>query len=305
MKRRKKKFNLKRFAMSLTVIALLSCVLTVSIKKFINKDTQAYTTVQEETKKEVKDETVTKDGEEDVQAPSSNEENKNTSSDKNGQTSSNVVATGTSVTTNANSSTNNSSNNTNTTTSNSTSSSKEVNKAYFNTSMFLGDSITEGMWYYGALDTAHVIAKKGLSVFHATNEVGNLTSSNPKDIYILLGNNDLVDKNLTPERFTTQYGVLIDSIKSKVPNTKIHVLSILPVTQAAEQKNSAFANSRINTFNAALANLASQKGADYINARSVVDSNPSLHEQDGIHYKASFYNVLLDYIRQHTLSQGN
>ncbi|WP_186429104.1 GDSL-type esterase/lipase family protein [Clostridium sp. BSD9I1] len=296
MKRRKKKFNLKRFAMSLTVIALLSGVLTVSIKNFINKDTQAYTAVKEETKKEVKD------GKENVQAPSSNEDNKDTSLDKNGQTSSNGVATGTSVTTNANSSTNNSSNNTNTTTSNSASSNKEVNKAYFNTSMFLGDSITEGMWYYGALDTAHVIAKKGLSVFHATNEVTKLTASNPKDIYILLGNNDLVDKNLTPERFTTQYGVLIDSIKSKVPNTKIHVLSILPVTQAAEQKNSAFANSRINTFNSALANLASQKGADYINARSVVDSNPSLHEQDGIHYKASFYNVLLDYIRQHALS---
>ena len=303
MKRRKKKFNSKRFAMSLTVIVLLSGVLTVSIKKFVNKDTNAYATVQEKTNKEVKDEA--KEEKENVQAPSSNEENKNTSSDTNGQTSSSAVAGGNVINTNTNSSTNNSSNNTNTTTSNSTSSTKEVNKAFFNTSMFLGDSITEGMWYYGTLDTAHVIAKKGLSVFQATNQVGNLTASNPKDIYILLGNNDLVDKNLTPEKFINQYGVLMDSIKSKVPNTKIHVLSILPVTKAAEQKNSAFANSRINTFNAALENLASQKGADYINARSVVDSNPSLHEQDGIHYKASFYNVLLDYIRQHKSNQGN
>ncbi|MBM7870997.1 DNA mismatch repair ATPase MutL [Clostridium pascui] len=303
MKRRKKKFNTKRFAMSLTVIALLSGVLTVSIKKFINKDTQAYTTIQEQNNKEAKD--GAKDEKENVQLPSSNAENKDTPSDKSGQPSSSALAAGNVVNTNANSSTNNSSNNTNTTTSNSASSSKEANKAYFNMSMFLGDSITEGMWYYGALDTAHVIAKKGLSVFHATNEVEKLTASNPKDIYILLGNNDLVDKNLTPERFITQYGVLIDSIKSKSPNTRIHVLSILPVTPAAEAKNSAFANSRINTFNAALANLSSEKGADYINARSVVDSNPSLHEQDGIHYKANFYNVLLDYIRQHTLSQGN
>ncbi|WP_097026299.1 GDSL-type esterase/lipase family protein [Clostridium peptidivorans] len=299
MKRRKKKFNSKRFALSLTVIALLSGVLTVSVKKFLHKDTNAYATVQEETKKEVKDE------KENVQAPSANEENKNTSSDKSGQSSSSGVAAGTTTNTDTNSSTNSSSNNTNATTNNSTSSNKEVNKAFFNTSMFLGDSITEGMWYYGALDTAHVIAKKGLSVFHATNEVERLTASNPKDIYILLGNNDLVDKNLTPEKFTNQYGVLIDSIKSKVPNTKIHVLSILPVTQAAEHKNPAFANSRINTFNAALQSLASEKGADYINARSIVDSNPSLHEQDGIHYKPSFYNLLLDYIRQHKSSQGN
>lgn len=290
MKRRKKKFSGKRFAMSLTVIAILSGVIAVSVNKFINKDTNAYATVKEQSK-DVQDSKNT------IKEKTTTEENNATQSSKDGQTSSSAVAAGNTVNSNTNSSTNNSKNAANTT--NSTSSSKEVNKAFFNTSMFLGDSITEGMWYYDVLDTNHVIAKKGLSVFHATNEVGKLTASNPKDIYILLGNNDLVDKNLTPERFTNQYGVLIDSIKSKAPNTNIHVLSILPVTKTAEQKNSAFANSRINTFNAALANLASQKGANYINARSVVDSNPSLHEQDGIHYKASFYNLLLDYIRQH------
>jgi len=207
--------------MSLTVIAILSGAITVSVNKFINKDNNAYATVQEQINKEAKDKTEdteedktkTEGEKENVQTPSSNEEDKHDSLNKDGQTSNSAVAAGTSANTNTNSSTNNSSNNTDTTTSNSSSSTKAINKAFFDTSMFLGDSITEGMWYYGALDTAHVIAKKGLSVFHATNEVGNLTASNPNDIYILLGNNDLVDKNLTPEKFTSQYGVLIDSIK--------------------------------------------------------------------------------------------
>lgn len=170
------------------------------------------------------------------------------------------------------------------------------NKAFFNNSVFLGDSITEGMSFYEVLDESHVTAKKGLTVFKAEKELTKVMNLSPKNIYILLGNNDLFEETLTSKQFITEYTKMIKTLKTNLPQSNIYILSILPVTVKAEKENPFLNNQRIDEFNNAIKNMAKGLNVTYIDIKPVLNNSEQLYEPDGIHFKCDFYNLLLNYL---------
>lgn len=196
-------------------------------------------------------------------------------------------------------------NNTNTTTNTNAGgkSDPEIDEKFFNKSLFVGDSITEGISAYGLLSNTNVLAVKGLTVLKAEKEIGTIAKRKPERIYILLGSNDLL-YGMDSEKFSSEYVEFIRHIKDKLPGAKIYIQSIFPVSKDVERKKPLLSNSRIDEFNKALSKMAEEQDIGYIDVSSLLkDSNGIMNKDytsDGIHVKYKFYSIWLDCVKRNS-----
>lgn len=171
---------------------------------------------------------------------------------------------------------------------------------FFKDSLFIGDSISEGLSSYGFLDESCLSAHKGMTVQKALNEVTDILKGKPDNIFILLGSNDILN-GVKPEKFAADYLSLIQHIREKMPGSNIYVQSIFPVSVKVEQQKPPLSNSAINGFNAALREMADNAGICYLDTASVFyDDNGNMAEEyssDGIHIKYEAYKLWLDYLK--------
>jgi lysophospholipase L1-like esterase len=185
-----------------------------------------------------------------------------------------------------------------------------ASSGYFKNAVFAGDSLTEGIDIYDVMDDATVVANTGLSTYLALKSpikvndssmmfVDAIKAAKPTKVYILLGSNDIIW--MTEDSYISDYGKLLDSIKSGCPNAKIYVQSIFPVTAAYEKK---VTNAKIDEYNSALMTLTSQKGLTYLNVASVLKGSdgklPDNASDDGVHLKKAYYDKWFDYIASNT-----
>ncbi|MCY6958124.1 GDSL-type esterase/lipase family protein [Clostridium brassicae] len=162
--------------------------------------------------------------------------------------------------------------------------------------VFFGDSITESLSFYELLDESQVFGIKGLNLVKAEKQMDKLIQLNPKKLFILLGSND-VESGMNSKQFIKDYKELIQTIKSKIPNCKIYVQSILPVTEKAQKKQANFAIFRINEFNNALKEMTKDENLEFVNLLPILEGKSNLYEPDGIHFKIGFYNLWIDYLK--------
>ncbi|MEB4817474.1 GDSL-type esterase/lipase family protein [Bacillus thuringiensis] len=165
-------------------------------------------------------------------------------------------------------------------------------KSIFKTSVFLGDSITDGLHDLDVLDEENIISGIGKSIGDAQENVEQVANQKPENIFILLGLCNLTE---TKESAVTQYSQLIQKIKEKLPNTKINILSITPVTPERIQKEERYKN--INDFNEGFKMIAKKEQVNFIDLSPIFKDNPELYIKDGIHFKPEFYPIWLEYLK--------
>ncbi|AYF53584.1 acetylhydrolase [Clostridium botulinum C] len=169
------------------------------------------------------------------------------------------------------------------------------NKEYFKDSLFLGDSITEAMAFFNVLDESNVKGIIGLTISKAKAVIDNIEGKKPKRIFILLGSND-ISNNI--EMNMSNYKKLLNKIKAKLPEAKIYVQGILPVTEKAVKKDKYLKKENINKFNEALKKNCQKEKVNFIDLSSIVENtDKSIYEPDGIHFKEPFYKLWLDYLK--------
>ena len=191
-----------------------------------------------------------------------------------------------------------------------------VGNDFFKDAMFVGDSITTGIDLYGIVKNAPVIAYTGINTSTILTRKVIRTSAgkvtfldamkkyNPKHIYIMLGINGINFQSKT--KFISGYREFVTKVKAQHPNAIIYLQSILPVT--AKKSSGNFANSNINSYNAAIAALATELNVYYLNvAESFKDANgnmPSKASSDGIHFGTAYYKRWIEYLKRHTVYTG-
>ena len=105
---------------------------------------------------------------------------------------------------------------------------------------FIGDSISVGLTAYNILSPDKVIASIGLNISKIDSEKisttnGKLTAhealiqKKPANIYIMLGSNGIAW--MSNESMISKYSSFIDKIQADLPESKIYILSIPPVTE--------------------------------------------------------------------------
>ncbi|MFC8689443.1 GDSL-type esterase/lipase family protein [Brevibacillus porteri] len=166
----------------------------------------------------------------------------------------------------------------------------------YQTSVFLGDSITEGLSYHDVLKQENVLAGAGKTAEFALQDVDELVKRKPKHIFIQLGSDDILWPTDNPKEYSlSHYGQLIERIKVRLPETPITILSVTPVTAEAEKAEPRYRN--IGDYNEGLKELASNVQVGYIDVSSIVAAHPDMYDADGIHFQAEFYPILLDYVK--------
>ena len=186
----------------------------------------------------------------------------------------------------------------------------DFDTSYFDDALFIGDSITTGLYLYGYLDPSLVYAKLGLAPSTALDSEidgetidSKIKENDPKKIYIMLGTNSVgyADGNYLAECM----GELVQHI-AQVSKAKVYVLSIPPVTYYAEADyDNALTTSAINEYNAALQSVISDTNAKFLDLHSVLTAPDGYyyeeyHEMDGIHFMGSTYQVMLSFLEKHS-----
>lgn len=186
--------------------------------------------------------------------------------------------------------------------------STDFDTSFFDDALFIGDSITTGLYLYGYLDPSLVYAKLGLAPSTALeSEIDGETidskikTNNPKKIYIMLGTNSVGYSD--GDYLAGCMGELVRHI-SKVSEAKVYVLSIPPVTYYAEADyDNALTTAAIDEYNNALRNVISDTKAKFLDLHSVLTAPDGYyyeeyHEMDGIHFMGSTYQVMLSFLEK-------
>lgn len=169
-------------------------------------------------------------------------------------------------------------------------------ESLYRTTVFVGDSITEGLSYHDVLDEEHVLAGAGKTAEFALKDVNDLAGRKPDRVFIQLGSDDILWPTDDPKQYSlSHYAQLIERIKEKMPKTKITLLSVTLVTAEAEKKEPRYG--KIGDYNEGLKVLADKEQVGYVDLTSLVSGHSDLYDTDGIHFQAEFYPILLDFLK--------
>lgn len=201
---------------------------------------------------------------------------------------------------------------------------EDAGQDYIDSMVFIGDSTTHGMAYYGVLDggkeTNQVWTPRSgtLAMWNLLTEnivypeddsemliADAVAIKKPAIVVMTLGVNGV--SSLSEDQFVGYYQGLIDAVKKASPDTKIILQSIYPVCDYYEYVNS-ISMEKINRANTWIAKLADDNEVYYLNTiSSLLSENGHLKEEycngDGIHISREGFNVILDFIRTHAIDE--
>jgi len=191
-----------------------------------------------------------------------------------------------------------------------------VDEHYFDDTVFIGDSRTEGLILYTGLSNATNLTHKGLMVDTVfTKQVINqngqmvtvmdaLKNTQFSKVYIMLGINEMGWPY--PETFIEKYSAILDAIREINPDAIIYVQEIMPVSQNVSDTHSYISNDKINQFNQLIQQMTQKKEVYYLQvSQAVADSNGCLPQEagsDGIHLTPAYCQKWLDYLLCHTVT---
>lgn len=191
-----------------------------------------------------------------------------------------------------------------------------VDMAYFDTSVFVGDSITQGLQIYtSGIPNAKYCAYKGASPkaiydgsivtrTDGTQEVPMeaLAGYQPDNVYILLGTNAMVA--MDDEALLAYYSEMLDVMKATLlPGVNFYIQSITPVLQGVDGR---FDMDRIRNLNDQLAKMAWEKGVYFLDLHEALAGDDGWLRsdygatKDGYHLTPSGYSAWVEYLVTHT-----
>ncbi|AOT71879.1 SGNH/GDSL hydrolase family protein [Geosporobacter ferrireducens] len=165
-------------------------------------------------------------------------------------------------------------------------------KVEFQSSVFMGDSITEGFVFNEILPREAVIAGAGATAGFSYDDMDALVEKKPDKVFIMLGSCDLLMPVDDPkELFRNDLTKLVNKIKGELPDSKIYLQSITPVMQDALKAEPRYKG--IEEYNEVLKELADELSVNYVDIGTLAQENPDLYAEDGIHFKKEFYQLWL------------
>jgi hypothetical protein len=180
----------------------------------------------------------------------------------------------------------------------------EYDRAFYENTLFVGDSIFTGIDGFDFLPSRNVFAKVGISAHAiATAEITGRTlyptAQQFNRVVIMIGTNGLSGTDAIPGVISAIEGI-ISAIKSNRADTQVIFLTLPPI--AAVNDYPALSNSVFNEFNTAI------KASGGVNGFTVIDFNSHLKNEhgflasefdggDGVHLRGAAYEVMLSLIQ--------
>lgn len=184
---------------------------------------------------------------------------------------------------------------------------------YFDDALFIGDSRVEGLFEYGNINNATFFCKEGLNIYDLKDKfldrngketLTHMLSKNQYGkVYIMIGVNELGRGNA--KDFKKKYEEVLTQIRKLQPNTILYVMGMMHVTTKYSDENDVFNNDNINRRNALVASLTDGIQSFYLDMNEVIDDSEggliSTYSWDGIHIKAEYYSLWVDFLKEHSV----
>lgn len=153
--------------------------------------------------------------------------------------------------------------------------------------LFCGDSRTKAVVTSLTLESDHVLAENGVGLEHLDMYMQELLKSNPKTIILNYGVNSMSESKQAREEFVEKYKGLLQEIKRALPQSRIIVAAILPVSPyfILEQPRMEY----IDDVNLQLFKMCIDLDIEFIDGTSIIQSNSNLINADGLHFSETFY----------------
>lgn len=174
--------------------------------------------------------------------------------------------------------------------------------------IFFGDSIT---YQFELLNRNKNIINYGVggdTTIKLIGRVKEVIVEKPDKLFLLIGINDyLLNQNFYDEKlvidFVKTYETLIKHISDNLKDTKLYLISIFPVVDLVNSKETKRYNIEIDETNEFIKNMAKQYNAAYIDiAIELKDDNNSLKKEytrDGLHLSLAGYEYYYNLISKH------
>ena len=186
-----------------------------------------------------------------------------------------------------------------------------VDDSFFADAAFLGNSLMEGLRYFGGLQYGDFYSGTSASVVSVTSVrdfkdsagapstmLHALLEKQYQKIFVLFGINEL---GFHVDGFIGIYSELLAELAAGEPDAQIYVLSLTPITEKRSESSELFKQERVREFNAAVAAMAEQNGYIYMDLYgALADENGWLAEgeaTDGIHFTAAKYTEWAEFLR--------
>ncbi len=183
----------------------------------------------------------------------------------------------------------------------------DYSPAFFQNTLFIGDSISVGLINYEFLPPENVFAKAGItpSSVVSTNidDVSVFSKAaglDPEYICIMLGTNSVA--YVEGQEMSDELGKFIDMIADTCPNAKIALASVPPVTRKHEEEKPEQLEA-IVSYNKLVKELAEEKSVAYADTFSLLTDETGYlgsryAEHDGLHLKIHAYPVILSAVQK-------
>ncbi|MEM1394303.1 MAG: GDSL-type esterase/lipase family protein [Cyanobacteria bacterium P01_H01_bin.150] len=169
--------------------------------------------------------------------------------------------------------------------------------------LFLGDSLTdEGEWTE-LLRNKNIINRgiSGDTTRRILNRLDAIIQTKPKQIFLMVGINDFVNEKKSIEQVLDKYKVILEELKSKIPETEVFVQSVLPVNNNLTYFLQD--NQKVIKFNLKLQELAKEFDYKYIDIFSnLADLDNQLdanYTTDGVHLNGKAYLIWKEAVEKH------
>lgn len=167
----------------------------------------------------------------------------------------------------------------------------------FQDSVFVGDSLTEGISFNEYLPEEQVVAGAGATAGFAMEDLDQVVEQEPDRVYILLGQCDLLWPEGDPQAlFQENYTAYLDALTERLPDCKLYLQSIPHVSEEALETEPRYG--QIDAYNQVIAELAETYHAVYVDLNGLVDANQDLYAEDGVHFQKEFYPMWLDLLAE-------
>lgn len=160
-------------------------------------------------------------------------------------------------------------------------------KEIFAAAVVMGDSITAGFTEYDILNASSVVAEIGAGLEGLEEQIGTLKELNPQVVFLSYGMNDILSTQGDTDAFIDQYKSVIRQMQKEMPNTKIFINSIFPVSQQEREREPLF--QELDAYNKALREMCDKQQIAYVDNTELVSDR--YYEEDGVHFKPDFYPV--------------
>lgn len=192
-----------------------------------------------------------------------------------------------------------------------------VDASYLQDAILVGNSRMKGFVLYSGIPNLQAVVTVGWRVAdYATRKkisINGKKYTGPEAVrlfsfrkaYLNFGLNDLTDKESS---FVANYKAIIEDLKAVNPNVIIYINSILPVNPSAKRKYPKVTQSRIDTYNADLRQLAVDEGCVYLDTASVfMDDSGHMADgltSDGVHVNEASMYLWRDFWLTHAVSSN-